>query len=183
LREEQDEEFQRSLEADRQREADAAAEAERQAAAAEQAAREEAQARYGALPSIWACRGIRPAAQGQDISVSCSCVVQAASCPCHFGSVAYCTYQPTSNCRMLYHAGIRAAIKMSVTGVVMPCVPACRAQQEAAAAAAANAEASRQRRQQEAAARMAALPEPPAGSADTSLVRVRLPSGTNFQRR
>jgi hypothetical protein len=60
---------------------------------------------------------------------------------------------------------------------------ACRAQREAAAAAAADAEASRQRRQQEAAARMAALSEPPAGVPDTSLVRVRLPSGSNFQRR
>jgi hypothetical protein len=49
LREEQDAEFQQSLEADRQREAAAAAEAERQAAAAQEAAHAEAQARCEAL--------------------------------------------------------------------------------------------------------------------------------------
>jgi hypothetical protein len=53
LREEQDAEFQQSLEADRQREAAAAAEAERQAAAAREAARAEAQARCEGCTTRW----------------------------------------------------------------------------------------------------------------------------------
>lgn len=85
LREEQDAEFQQSLEADRQREAAAAAEAERQAAAAQEAARAEAQARcealhhpLGALPGgpvLWG-----PCSDPQGLRHGCRCQIFGAFC-------------------------------------------------------------------------------------------------------